>query len=268
MNTLCKLLSCCVLRVCMLSRFRCGADESWFPAVDAWMISTGRPLEDYRAKVAPQTEFFYNEWSAGVIDWCADATYSPQRGGGSCDTVAKSRGQPDWRPINRETLSWNAAAAWWAYAYSQLSTLPGARVVGQDQLVAGPYPDNVPFVACLSWEPDGTRNAKYWVMHMLAHTLGGDERTIQSVGNKNEEAVFVGAYLRKSTQQRILMLVVKLNATVDVELAAAGAKEGERATVIGGDLGGFAEPAQRALVGKNATLKLGAFSVATLVLTS
>jgi len=134
--------------------------------------------------------------SAGVIDWCADATPNGREGGGSCDSVPSPRGQPDWRPINRHTLSWNAAAAWWAYAYTQLSTLPGARVVGQDQLVAGPYPDNVPFVACLSWEPDGTRNAKYWVMHMLAHTLGSDERSIQPVTNHNDDAVFVGAEAR------------------------------------------------------------------------
>ena len=81
--------------------------------------------------------------SAGVIDWCADATPNSREGGGSCDSVPSPRGQPDWRPVNRHTLSWNVAAAWWAYAYAQLSTLPGARVVGQDQLVAGPYPDNV-----------------------------------------------------------------------------------------------------------------------------
>ena len=42
-----------------------------------------------------------------------------------------------------------------------------------------------------------------------------------------------GAYHRKSTDQRILLLVTKLNATVEVGLAAAGAKEGESATVIG-----------------------------------
>eukprot|EP01052_Picozoa_sp_SAG31_P079860 SAG31_NODE_39573_length_287_cov_0.819149_1_plen_89_part_01 len=62
--------------------------------------------------------------------------------------------------------------------------------------------------------------------------------------------------------------VVKLNATVEVALAPAGASEGETATVIGGDLGGFAEPVQRGLMGQNATLTLGPFGVATLVLTN
>ena len=66
-----------------------------------------------------------------MIDWCADATPNSREGGGSCDSVPSPRGQPDWRPVNRHTLSWNVAAAWWAYAYTQLSTLPGARVVGQ-----------------------------------------------------------------------------------------------------------------------------------------
>ena len=42
-----------------------------------------------------------------------------------------------------------------------------------------------------------------------------------------------GAYHRKSTEQRILLLVTKLNATVEVGLAAAGANEGDSATVIG-----------------------------------
>ena len=103
-------------------------------------------------------------------------------------------------------------------------------------------------------------------MHMLAHTLGSDERTIQPVSNNHTNAVFVGAYYRKSTRQRILLLVAKLNATVDVGLANAGAKEGQVATVIGGDVGGFAEPVHRELVGENATLTLGAFGVATMVL--
>ena len=102
------------------------------------MESTGRPFEAYRATVAPHTQVYYNEWSAGVIDWCADAVKDHNAGGRTCETVPTPRGQPDWRKINRQTLSWNAAAAWWAYAYTQLSTLPGARVVGQDQLVAGP----------------------------------------------------------------------------------------------------------------------------------
>ena len=103
-------------------------------------------------------------------------------------------------------------------------------------------------------------------MEMLAHTFGSDERTIQPVTNSATDAVFVGAYFRKSTAQRILLLVGKLNATATVSLASAGAKEGNTARVIGGDLGGFAEPATRAVAGPNATLELGPFAVATIVL--
>jgi len=213
----------------------------------------------------PRDRSAIHEWSAGVVDWCADPQID-EHGQSSCDWVPRPTGQPAWRPINRETISWNAAAAWWAYAYTQLATLPGAVAVGQDQLVAGPYPDNVPFVACLSWEPDGTRNAKYWVIHMLAHTLGSDERTIQRVTNAQSDDVFVGAYTRKSTNQRVLVLVVKKKLTVTVALAGAGARAGLQATVIGADLGGFATPAKRALVGETASLVLGPFSVAIVVL--
>ena len=67
-----------------------------------------------------------------MVDWCDDPH---DHKGPSCDYVPKPTGQPVWRPINKKTISWNAAAAWWGYAYSQLLTLPGARVVGQDQLV-------------------------------------------------------------------------------------------------------------------------------------
>ena len=62
----------------------------------------------------------------------------PDKSTGSCDGVPQLRVQPNWRPINRKTLNWNAAAAWWPCGYTQLSTLRGARVVGQDQLVRTP----------------------------------------------------------------------------------------------------------------------------------
>ena len=101
---------------------------------------------------------------------------------------------------------------------------------------------------------------------MLAHTLGSDERTIQRVTNAQSDDVFVGAYTRKSTNQRVLVLVVKKKLTVTVALAGAGARAGLQATVIGADLGGFATPAKRALVGDTASLVLGPFSVAIVVL--
>merc|ERR1712084_62502 len=109
---------------------------------------------------------------------------------------------------------------------------------------AGPYPDNVPFVACLSWETNGTmvgtRNAKYYVIQMLATTLGSTERRIQPVTNSMPNIASVSAYYRVSTREKILLLVTKRNATIAIGLSGAGAKAGvDTATVIGGDLGGF-----------------------------
>ena len=58
--------------------FCCRADESWFPAVDAWMADTGRPLEAYRAQVAPDTQVYYNEWSvtaSGLLNCWRDCLF-------------------------------------------------------------------------------------------------------------------------------------------------------------------------------------------------
>lgn len=136
------------------------------------MKTTGRPLESMRVHLAPDTGIFYNEWSAGVPDW--NEGWKPGKSGQPHTTtkdcsltiislpchmhdsdsfcmplllptgdgrhaVPRPSGQPEWRPVNRKTISWNAAAAWWGYAYSQLATLPGTVVVGQDQLVAVSY---------------------------------------------------------------------------------------------------------------------------------
>lgn len=45
--------------------------------------------------------------------------------------------------INRKTQGWNAAAANFAYGFGRFAQL-GYKLVGLDQLVAGPYPDNFP----------------------------------------------------------------------------------------------------------------------------
>ena len=99
-----------------------------------------------------------------------------------------------------------------------------------------------------------------------AHTFGSDERDILPVTNRASEQLYVGAFKRHSTGQRILLLIVKVQASVTVGLSGAGVREGDQARVIGYDLGGFAAPAMRAAAGQNASLELGPFAVATLVL--
>ena len=72
-----------------------------------------------------------------------------QRGG----TVAG--GCPQWSDekansvkINRKTRGWNAAAAAFAYGWGSLA-LKGWKLVGADQLIGGPWPDNEPAVSCM-----------------------------------------------------------------------------------------------------------------------
>jgi hypothetical protein len=43
--------------------------------------------------------------------------------------------------------------------------------VGQDQLIGRTWPDDFPQVTCLDWQ-SGQPNAKYWVTHLLATTVG------------------------------------------------------------------------------------------------
>ena len=50
--------------------------------------------------------------------------------------------------INRKTRGWNAAAAAFAYGWGSLA-LKGWKLVGADQLIGGPWPDNEPAVSCM-----------------------------------------------------------------------------------------------------------------------
>jgi hypothetical protein len=72
--------------------------------------------------------------------------------------------------MNKQTWSWNAAAAVFAYGYSTLAERQ-YKYVGQDQLIGGSWPDNEPGVSCIDWQT-GEVNAKYWVGHLLATTVG------------------------------------------------------------------------------------------------
>jgi len=78
--------------------------------------------------------------------------------------------------INRTTLGWNAAAASFAYGFGTLSAF-GYKIVGADQLIGGPYPDNSPMVSTLDWTT-GQPNAKYWVIKMLVDAFGARPRSI------------------------------------------------------------------------------------------
>ena len=77
--------------------------------------------------------------------------------------------------VNRNTLSWNAAATAFAYTWGRLA-LEGYLYVEPDQLVGGVYLDNEPAVSCLDWQ---TRepNAKYYAIQMLAEAFGSGKKS-------------------------------------------------------------------------------------------
>eukprot|EP01062_Namystynia_karyoxenos_P000520 TRINITY_DN10188_c0_g1_i1.p1 TRINITY_DN10188_c0_g1~~TRINITY_DN10188_c0_g1_i1.p1 ORF type:complete len:646 (+),score=94.18 TRINITY_DN10188_c0_g1_i1:65-2002(+) len=146
--------------------------RAWFTGIDEWIQNTAEPLEAARVQMAPDTEAVMNEFIPFIDDWCAQSA-----SGGCC---------PDWQQIsakgtaiNRRTLSWNAAAASFAYGFGRLAAL-GYKYVGADQLIGGPWPDNEPAVSCLDWQT-GEPNAKYWAIRMLADAFGSDQKTLHDV---------------------------------------------------------------------------------------
>merc|ERR1719359_1148749 len=115
---------------------------------------------------------------------------------------AEKNGCPDWThseakgtKINRKTVGWNAAAASFAYAYGRMSEL-GYKIVGADQLVSGPWPDNEPAVASLDWDT-GEPNAKYWAVRMLASELGSGAKTLYETNVSGTAAPFAPGLVRK-----------------------------------------------------------------------
>ena len=101
-------------------------------------------------------EFVVNEFIPFVNDWCDERSAqelfdihpSLSRHPDSPGEVQKDGtilgGCPNWQDprsnpvkMNRETLSWNAAAACFAYGFAKLA-LQGFKYVGDDQLVGGP----------------------------------------------------------------------------------------------------------------------------------
>lgn len=66
-----------------------------------------------------------------------------------------------------------------AYGYQKLALL-GYKLVGADQLVGGPWPDNEPAVSMLDWKT-GEPNAKYYATQMLAKALGSGKKSFFNV---------------------------------------------------------------------------------------
>jgi hypothetical protein len=144
-----------------------------FDQFDSWFSSQADPMEARRQRLAPQAKTVMNEFVPFVEEWCSEPQFpNPE--------LKNSSGIR----INRATLGWSAAAAVFANAFGRLSEL-GYTFVTADQLVAGPYPDNEPYVSALDWTT-GEPNAKYWVTRMLANAFGKRNRTLYSATVQHE----------------------------------------------------------------------------------
>ena len=127
-----------------------------------------KPFQDWDASLAPphgmiaaieatknaSTHMVLNEFIPFLSDWCEG--YAPGKPCPDFQNPATCGGDPDLAHakglgINRATWSFNAAAAVFAYAFGTLAERD-YLYVGQDQLVAGPWPDNEPAVASLDWQ--------------------------------------------------------------------------------------------------------------------
>jgi hypothetical protein len=103
--------------------------------------------------------------------WCTIPPDAPA--GENCDWQSNSSHAV---LMNRATLGWSASAASFAYAFGRLSELD-FFIVGQDQLIGGPWPNNEPAVASLDWDT-GLPNAKYYAINMLATAFGTAPRNL------------------------------------------------------------------------------------------
>ena len=188
--------------------------------------------------------------------------------------------------INRDTWSWNAAAGVFAYAFGTLAER-GYLVVGQDQLVAGTWPDNEPAVAMLDWVT-GDPNAKYFVTQLLSSTVGAAVEkalyacTITSSGSANsaESETTIGTSECNTANIYVLpfqfttaggskgaLVVNKRGVSVDIVLADLS---GATATVvevapIGFEGGAGFQPPLTRQVSSTGHISLGPFAVAVVL---
>ena len=164
--------------------------ESYFADLDAFTTTSTQSddltLSEMNAKrdrLAPYAEFMVNEFIPKVPEWCdaaeAELLFAQHN---DLQSDALGGGCPGWTDpranslkMNRKTLGWSAAAAVFADGYGQLALL-GYKLVGADQLVGGPWPDNEPAVSCIDWK-SGEFNAKYYAIQMLAAALGSGPKS-------------------------------------------------------------------------------------------
>jgi len=258
---------------------------SFYTQWDSIYNSYVMQVEDFLKKTGQKTEMVLNEFIPFVNDWCDCTGVEHLCGGHAFPTRC-----PNWQDpatagndpnlqhrkgvgMNKQTMSWNAAAGVFAYGFGTLAEL-GYKFVGQDQLIGGTWPDNEPAVSCMDWQ-SGQVNAKYWATQLLATTVGdAGEKTIVAYSLKTSASELLGRQQGNSPNAtdylyampyikagvKGIMLVNKQAVTIDVKIDGL---VGGQASVIEavGEQPGMSPPVVRS-ISSDGTLKLGPFAVA------
>ena len=169
--------------------------------------------------------------------------------------------------MNRKTWSWNAAGALFAYGFSTLAALD-YMVVGADQLIGGPWPDNEAGVSMLDWHT-GTPNAKYWIVNLLATTVGGKDlktltkATVSAPTQATDAAAMLHAmpYILDATKEKGVLLINKKARPLAVQLQGLSANCSATIVEVSGAEPACNPPVQRS-VQSGGTLELGPLAVA------
>jgi hypothetical protein len=259
---------------CTMSTLNSSTTDAIFASWDALLQPGGvvAELEALRAQSRGQTQYVLNEFIPWVTDWCdcdgVEHLCNGTRWVCPHDRTASSNdgGDPNSQhrkgvAMNHRTWSWNAAAALFSYAFGTLAERK-YKLVGQDQLIGGPYPDNEPGVTMLDWQT-GEPNAKYHALKLLIDSGLGTSRakTIVSA-SYDEAALYVLPYILDARGGRGVMLVNKRASPATIQLE--GVSSGDLSTVEampGAEAPGFNPPVSRRIA-VDGTFTLGPLAVA------
>jgi hypothetical protein len=142
---------------------------------------------------------------------------------------------------------WNAAAALYAYLFSELSKM-GVDVIGESQLVG--YPSQFPSVSMVNYN-NGKPNARSWVLKMIIDNFHPGDRlaTTGPSGGEGEDQPYVQGFV--TPHGRKILLVNRTNREETVTLPA-GFEHAQFATVD--EATGDDPPRTGGVTGSNLTL--------------
>lgn len=269
---------------------------SFFTSWDDIYASYVLPVDRMLKATGQTTQMVLNEFIPFVGDWCDCKGVEHLCGGERYPTAcpdwqnpATAGGDPNLQSakgvgMNKATWSWHAAAGVFAYGYGTLAELK-YKLVGQDQLVGGTWPDNEPAVSCIDWQ-SGKLNAKYYVTTMLAKTIGSSKEKVlysynatvrqksppAAVERVNSADVNVNSklyalpYTMSGTQDKNILLVNKEPRYMTVHLTNVKAGTATVVEVRPGDPEVALLPPIELPIGPDGSVRLGPFATAVVTL--